>query len=51
MRDSYQKYLRANATITGQALDPSKRKKLDQYKKYNWAEYLDFLRLHLSFTA
>jgi len=37
LRDSYQKYLRANAITTGQAEGASKGKHLDQYKTYNWA--------------
>lgn len=51
MRDSYQKYLRANATTTGQAVSASKGKNLDQFENYNWAKYLDFLRPHLSFAT
>jgi len=51
LRDSYQKYLRANATTTGQAEGASKGRHLDQYKKYNWAKSLEFLRPHLSFAT
>lgn len=51
LRDSYQKYLRANATTTGQAADAPKGKTIDQYKNWSWAKHLEFLKPHLCFAA
>ena len=50
LRDSYQKYLRANSTTTGQAVNVSKGKHLDPYKNWSWAKQLEFLKPHLSFA-
>jgi len=50
LRDSYQKYLKANSTTTGQAAGPSKGV-LDPYKNWIWAKHLEFLRPHLKFVV
>jgi len=51
LRDSYQKYLKANSTTTGQAAGASKGKHLDCYKNWTWAKHLEFLRPHFKFAA
>ena len=50
LRDNYQKHLRANKTITGQAAGATKGKHLDTYKYWAWANHLEFLKPHLSFA-
>lgn len=52
LRDSYQKYLRANMTTTRQSAVALKKKHLEVYKNWTWENNLEFFleTLHLSFA-